>query len=106
MLDRRIMGELGPSFSTRRLDYLLLFLIRASIFFTLVAVRLPLLLAFTSTSFFFFGPFLRPVGHRVHLGSDLEDNKQDKSQSTELQQSGMKKTKSQSEKCGQTLSGS
>ena len=44
MLDRRIMGELGPSFSTRRLDYLLLFLIRASIFLTLVALRLPLLL--------------------------------------------------------------
>ena len=72
----------------------------------LVAVRLPLLLAFTSTSFFFFGLFLRPVGHRVHLGSDLEDNKQDKGHSTELQQSGMKKTESQSEKCGQTLSGS
>ena len=90
----------------RRLNYLLLFLLRANIFITLVAVRLRLLLAFASASFFFFGPFLRPVGHRVHLGSDLEDNKQDKSQSTELQQSRMKKTESQSEKCSQTLSGS
>jgi len=79
------MGELGPSFRTGRHNFLLLFLlIGACIFVTLITILFPLLLTFTSTSFFFFGPFLRPVGHQVHLGSDLEDNKQDKSQLTEL----------------------
>ena len=81
-LDRRVMSKLRPSFKTGRHNFLLLFLllfllIGACIFITLITIRFPLLLTFTSTSFFFFGPFLRPVGHRVHLGSDLEDNKQD-----------------------------
>ena len=79
------MDELGSSFSAGSLDFfLLLFLIRAGIFFTLLAIGFPLLLTFTPTPFLLFGLFLRPVGHRIHLGSDLEDNKQDKSQLTEL----------------------
>ena len=109
-LDSRVMGKLGPSFRTRRRYFLLLFLllllIGACIFITLISIRFPLLLTVTPAPFLFFGLFLRPVGHRIHLGSDLEDNKQNKGQSTELQQSRMKKTESQSEKCSQTLSGS
>ena len=88
MLDCGVMGDIGSSFSTGRLDFILLFLLlflaRASIFFILLAIGFPLLLAFTPVPFLLLGLFLRPVGHRVHLGSDLEDNKQDKSQSTEL----------------------
>ena len=72
------MGELGPSFSTGRLGFLLLFLTRAGIFFILLAIGFPLLLTFTPAPFLLLDLFLRPVGHRVHLGSYLEDNKQDK----------------------------
>ena len=60
------MGKLGPSFRTGRHNFLLLFLllllIGACIFIILVAVRLPLLLTFTSTSFLLLGPCLRPLG--------------------------------------------
>ena len=65
-LDRRVVGELGPSFRTGRRDFLLLFLlllIVAYIFIALIAIRLPLLLTFTSTSFLLLGLCLRPVGH-------------------------------------------
>ena len=76
------MDELGLSFSTGRLDFLLLFLllflIRASFFVILFTIRFPLFLTFTSASLLLLDLFLRPVGHRVHLGSDLEDNEQDK----------------------------
>ena len=90
-LDRRVMGKLGPSFRTGRRNFLLL-LIGAHIFITLIAIRFPLLLTFTSTSFFFLGLCLRPVGHRIQLSGSLKDNKQDKSQSTDLQQNRMDET--------------
>ena len=67
------MGELGPSFSTRRLDFFLLFLLlllltRAWIFFVLLAIGFPLLLTFTSAPFLLLGLFLRPIGHTIPDG--------------------------------------
>ena len=81
------MGELGSPFCARRVDFLLLFLLLftgAVVIFIPLTIRLPLLLTFTSARLLLLDLFLHPVGHRVHLSSDLEDNKQDKSQSTEF----------------------
>ena len=91
--DRRVVGELGPSFRTGRHNFLLLFLlIGACIFITLITIRFPLLLTFTSTSFLLLGLCMRPVGNRIQLSGSLKDNKQDKSRSTDLQQNRMDET--------------
>ena len=97
-LARRVVGKLGSPFRARRIDFLLLLSTGADVILFPLTIRLPLLLTFTSTRLPLLGLFWRPVGHRVHLSSGLEDNKQDKSQSTDFKQTEWRK-QNHSRKC-------
>ena len=76
------------------IDFHFLLLLAGAVFNLFpLAIRLPLLLTFTSARLSLLGLFLRPIGHRVHLTRGLEDNKQDKSQSVDFKKTEWKKNR-------------